>query len=146
MRTMRRRAASKRSREEVSEQKMELGKVICAIFAVLLSAIVYFLLKPTTYEPIKPLEEKWWGDGVRKEENEEVVPFEVKFRQCKYTDLMGKLRTTRYFESLEKIGWNYGTRPDFMKTVVDFWIYKFSWSNQVSSQGKFSKNLRAKSN
>ena len=108
--------------------------VLNVIFAVLsagIAIILFFALKPKTYGPIKPLEEKWWGDGERKPESQDVTPFHLQFRSQKYTGLLSKLKSTRFFQSLEDVNWEYGTRPDFMQTVVDYWQNKFSWESQV---------------
>ena len=110
---------------------MEFAKVVLSLIAVAFAVGVYVLVKPVTFEPIKPLEEKWWGDGDRQNESKEITPFKVPFRRCTYADLLAKLRNTRYFDSVEDVGWTYGTRPDFMKKVVDYWLNEFSWKNQV---------------
>ena len=112
-------------------RKMGVAKVFFAIIAVLFAILVYFILKPQTFEPIKPLEEKWWGEGSRQDESAGIIPFKVEFSESRNSDLLARLRNTRYFESLENAGWRYGTRPDFMKIVVDYWVNKFSWRNQV---------------
>ena len=119
--------------ENNERTKMGVAKVIFAIIAAIFAVTVYFIVKPTTFDPIKPLEEKWWGEGERRKESEEVTPFKVPFSESEYSNLLGKLRSTRYFESVEDVGWTYGTRPDFMKRVVDYWLNKFSWRNQVRS-------------
>ena len=112
---------------------MGAAKVLFAIIAAIFAIIVYFIIKPTTFDAIKPLEETWWGEGDRKNESEEVTPFKVPFSESEYSNLLGKLQNTRYFESVEDVEWAYGTRPDFMKRVVDYWLNKFSWRNQVGS-------------
>ncbi|XP_065065288.1 epoxide hydrolase 1-like [Rhopilema esculentum] len=114
--------------------------VLNVIFAVLsagIAIILFFALRPKTYGPIKPLEEKWWGDGVRKPENQDVTRFHLQFHPQKYTGLLSKLASTRFFQSLEDVNWEYGTRPDFMQTVVDYWQNKFSWESQVNYMNKF---------
>ena len=110
---------------------MSAVKLFLAIVAVAFAIVVYFVVKPVTYDPIKPLEEKWWGEGDRKDESEEITPFTVPFSESAYSEVLSKLRNTRYFDSVEDVGWTYGTRPDFMKKVVDYWLNKFSWKNQV---------------
>lgn len=116
---------------KTTASEMAAIKILFAILAAMIAGLIYFLIKPTHLDPIKPLGEKWWGEGERKEEGGDVVPFEIKFRQQKYTELLEKLENTRYFESLEDVDWKYGTRPDFMKSVVDHWINNFSWKDQV---------------
>jgi len=111
--------------------------VFFAIIAVLFAILVYFILKPQTFGPIEPLEEKWWGEGSRQDESTEIIPFQVEFSESRNSDLLARLRNTRYFESLENAGWRYGTRPDFMKIVVDYWVNKFSWRNQVDYINQF---------
>ena len=111
---------------------MGVAKAFFATIAVLLAILVYFIFKPQTFEPIKPLEEKWWGEGERQDESTEIIQFKIEFSESRNSDLLARLRNTRYFDSLENAGWRYGTRPDFMKIVVDYWVNKFSWRNQVS--------------
>ena len=105
--------------------------MLFATFAVLLAILVYFVFKPHTFEPIKPLEEKWWGEGERQDESTEIIQFKIEFSALRNSDLLARLRNTRYFDSLENSGWRYGTRPDFMKIVVDYWVNKYSWKTQV---------------
>eukprot|EP00112_Aurelia_sp_Birch-Aquarium-sp1_P021568 Seg5846.2 transcript_id=Seg5846.2/GoldUCD/mRNA.D3Y31 product="Epoxide hydrolase 1" protein_id=Seg5846.2/GoldUCD/D3Y31 len=109
---------------------MIAAKVVFAIISIAFAILVYFILKPRTFEAIKPLKDKWWGKGERVKENADITPFQLKFDEGLNEDLKRRLKSTRYFDALEDSGWVYGTRTEFMKTVVEFWIDKFSWKDQ----------------
>ena len=110
---------------------MGAAKVVFAVISTAFAIVVYFILKPRTFEPIEPLKDKWWGKGERVEESADIIPFQLKFDEGLNEDLRRRLKSTRYFDALEDSGWVYGTRTEFMKTVVEFWIDKFSWKDQV---------------
>ena len=110
------------------------AKVLFAIISIAFAILVYFILKPRTFEPIKPLEDKWWGKGERVEESADIVPFQLKFDEEQNEDLRRRLKSTRYFDALENVGWDYGTTIEFMKTIIDYWLHKFSWKDQVMTE------------
>ena len=113
---------------------MEAAKIVFAVISIAIAILVFIILKPRTFAPIKPLKDKWWGKGERVEESADIIPFQLKFDEGLNEDLSRRLKSTRYFDALENVGWDYGTTTEFMKTVIDHWLYKFSWKDQVMTR------------
>ena len=109
---------------------METSNAIFAVMGILVGCFVFYMLKPLTYDPVEPLEEKWWGEGAPINQTTEIFPFKVQASEQELDDLKTRLENTRYFSSLEESGWKYGSRPDFMKDVVKYWLDTFSWKSQ----------------
>ena len=113
---------------------MEAAKIVFAVISIAFATLVFFTLKPRTFEPIKPLKDKWWGKGERVEESADIIPFQLKFDEGLDEDLRRRLKSARSFDSLENVGWDYGTTIEFMKAIIDYWLRKFSWKDQVMTE------------
>eukprot|EP00112_Aurelia_sp_Birch-Aquarium-sp1_P002645 Seg1296.1 transcript_id=Seg1296.1/GoldUCD/mRNA.D3Y31 product="Juvenile hormone epoxide hydrolase" protein_id=Seg1296.1/GoldUCD/D3Y31 len=116
---------------------MAAAKVVFAIIAIAFAVLIYFVLKPRTFEPIKPLKDKWWGKGKRLKESADIIPFQLKFDEGLNEDLKRRLKSTRYFDTLENVGWDYGMTTEFMTTIIDYWLHKFSWKDQVMTESNW---------
>ena len=42
-------------------------------------------------------------------------------------DLQNRLQNTRWTDKPENAGWNYGTNPQYLKELVDYWQNEYDW-------------------
>eukprot|EP00794_Sanderia_malayensis_P018725 gene18725-20614_t len=123
---------------------MGFAKVIFALLAVAVAIVVYYFVKEDVFDIPKINENNWWGEGERKQESDEITPFKFEATQAELNDLNSRLQSTKYFKSLENSSWSYGTRPDAMKELVDYWLNKYSWKVQeklINSFNHFKTNI-----
>ena len=59
-----------------------------------------------------------------------IQPFELAVPQSDLDDLKDRLRRTRWPQSFDEQGWDYGTNTAYMKELVDYWINEFDWRRQ----------------
>ena len=59
------------------------------------------------------------------QEDTSVRKFEIKFSDEVLKDLELRIRNTRYFEGIEGVKFNYGFRPEYMKTVAKYWLDEY---------------------
>ena len=111
--------------------------VFCSIFVIGLAIGWYAIFREKPLEPLPNIEDKWWGEGERKKESADVRPFTVDIPSEVLFDLKKKLKSTRYFKSLENSEWVYGTKPEYMKEVVDHWLNKYSWGSHQLEINKY---------
>jgi len=79
-------------------------------------------------EKYKATEDKWWGKGSpKKDTNKEVRPFTINVEETLLDALKISLQNTRYFDSIEGVGWDYGTPPNFTKELVEYWRTQYDW-------------------
>lgn len=62
-----------------------------------------------------------------------VKPFKIDVRQDVLDDLQARLRQTRWPDAPDNIGWNYGTDPVYLKSLVDYWQKEYDWRKQEAA-------------
>lgn len=67
-----------------------------------------------------------------------VQPFRIEVTQNVLDDLKSRLQRTRWADAPENAGWNYGTDPDYLRGLVDYWINQYDWRKQEAALNKFS--------
>ena len=113
-------------------------KTFCAVFVVVvsISVVVIPLLVNKYLLPVAEAprldEKQWWGRGQEKDHQEDtsVNRMYVNLSDEILSDLNERLSKTNFFENLEGIDWEYGTNPDYMKEIVEYWKTKFDWRQQ----------------
>ncbi|MCB8883732.1 epoxide hydrolase [Acidisoma cellulosilytica] len=56
-----------------------------------------------------------------------VSPFTISVPDATLLDLQSRVRATRWTDSVEGGGWDYGTDIGFLKTVMTYWSEEFDW-------------------
>lgn len=64
-------------------------------------------------------------------------PFKIEVPQNVLDDLKTRLQQTRWPDAPENAGWNYGTSPDYLRELTDYWINKFDWRKQEAALNQF---------
>jgi pimeloyl-ACP methyl ester carboxylesterase len=62
-----------------------------------------------------------------------VQPFRIEVAQSVLEDLKSRLQRTRWADAPENAGWNYGTNPDYLRELVDYWINQYDWRKQEAA-------------
>ena len=62
---------------------------------------------------------------LKPQEDTSVQKFEIKFSDEVLKDLKRRINNTRYFEGIEGVKFNYGFRPEYMKTVAKYWLDEY---------------------
>jgi pimeloyl-ACP methyl ester carboxylesterase len=57
----------------------------------------------------------------------EATPFRIDIPESSLTDLNERLQRTRFPDTLEDSGWEYGTNLEYLKELVEYWKQDFSW-------------------
>lgn len=57
-------------------------------------------------------------------------PFQIRVPQDILDDVSQRLAHTRWPDQIEGAGWDYGTDPDYLKGLVDYWLHTFDWRAQ----------------
>lgn len=65
-----------------------------------------------------------------------VKPFKIDVQQAVLDDLQARLRQTRWPDAPENIGWNYGTDPVYLKSLVTYWQNEYDWRKQEAAINK----------
>ncbi|AXY78513.1 epoxide hydrolase [Paraflavitalea soli] len=66
-----------------------------------------------------------------------VQPFRIEIRQQVLDDLTTRLKQTRWADAPDNAGWNYGTNPDYLRELVNYWITQYDWRKQEAALNKF---------
>lgn len=57
-------------------------------------------------------------------------PFTINIAQDVLDDLQSRLAATRWTDEPEDAGWNYGTNPDYLRALADYWQTGYDWRKQ----------------
>ncbi|RPE05694.1 epoxide hydrolase [Chitinophaga lutea] len=66
-----------------------------------------------------------------------VKPFSIDVPQTVLDDLQQRLQRTRWADAPENPGWNYGTNPDTLKDLVQYWATSYDWRKQEAALNRF---------
>ena len=64
-------------------------------------------------------------------------PFKIEVAQSVLDDLKARIKQTRWADAPENAGWNYGTSPDYLKELADYWVNKYDWRKHEAQLNKF---------
>lgn len=110
-------------------------KTFCAVFIVIVSvsvAVIPILVSrymfPVGEPPLLELKQ-WWGKGQETDHELDtaIKEFAISLSDEVLTDLKERLSKTYFFENLEGIDWEYGTNPDYVKDLVEYWRSMYDW-------------------
>lgn len=73
----------------------------------------------------------------KKPDMQTATPFKIEVPQSVLDDLKTRLQQTRWPDAPENAGWNYGTSPDYLRELTDYWINKFDWRKQEATLNQF---------
>jgi pimeloyl-ACP methyl ester carboxylesterase len=59
-------------------------------------------------------------------------PFEIHVSESMLEDLKKRIAQTRWTDSIADSGWNYGTEPNALRNLMDYWQDKFVWRKTES--------------
>jgi len=68
-----------------------------------------------------------------------VLPFTIAVSAAALDDLYDRLRRTRWPDEEEGIGWVQGTNLEFLRQLVDHWIYRFDWRSIEGELNHFAQ-------
>lgn len=60
-----------------------------------------------------------------------IEPFFPEYSAEAVADLRNRLHRTRWPDDVPHSGWDYGTNPDFLREVCDYWSSGFDWRTQI---------------
>jgi pimeloyl-ACP methyl ester carboxylesterase len=74
----------------------------------------------------------------------QLQPFQVNVPQDLLNDLAVRLKQTRWTDEPENAGWNYGTNPQYLRELTEYWQHSFDWRKQealINSFPQFKVNI-----
>ncbi|XP_037366254.1 epoxide hydrolase 1 [Talpa occidentalis] len=108
------------------------------LLASVLSFVIYWFVSRDKEETL-PLEDGWWGPGVRPtaKEDESIRPFKVETSDEELNDLHQRLEKARFASPLEDCRFHYGFNINYLKKVVSYWRNEFDWRKQVQILNRY---------
>ena len=67
----------------------------------------------------------------------QLTSFNIKVEQKVLDDLKLRLEQTRWTDEPKDAGWNYGTNPEYLHELVEYWHSKYDWRKQEVMLNKF---------
>jgi pimeloyl-ACP methyl ester carboxylesterase len=67
-----------------------------------------------------------------------VKPFKIEIAEQTLEDLRRRLENTRWANEIADTGWEYGTNPDYLKELVEYWRRDFEWRKQEEALNQYS--------
>jgi pimeloyl-ACP methyl ester carboxylesterase len=67
----------------------------------------------------------------------QMKPFKIEIAQNVLDDLQRRLKQTRWTDEPKDAGWNYGTNPQYLRELVDYWQNGYDWRKQETALNKF---------
>lgn len=64
-------------------------------------------------------------------------PFRINVDQSVLDDLRNRLANTRWPDEPKDAGWGYGTNPEFMRSLVQYWQNGYDWRKQEAMLNQF---------
>lgn len=66
-----------------------------------------------------------------------VAPFKIDVPQVVLDDLRKRLKQTRWTDEPKDAGWNYGTNPEYLRALVDYWQSDYDWRKHEAALNAF---------
>ena len=67
----------------------------------------------------------------------QLQPFKIEVSEDLLTDLAARLKQTRWTDEPENAGWNYGTNPQYLRELTDYWQHSYDWRKQEALLNSF---------
>ncbi|KAB1258916.1 Epoxide hydrolase 1 [Camelus dromedarius] len=108
------------------------------LLASVLGFVIYWFISKDKEETL-PLEDGWWGPGVRPTagEDESICPFKVETSDEEINDLHQRIEKVRLAPPLEDSRFHYGFNSNYLKKVISYWRNGFDWRKQVEILNKY---------
>ncbi|XP_036703116.1 epoxide hydrolase 1 isoform X2 [Balaenoptera musculus] len=102
------------------------------LLASVLGFVIYWFVSKDKEETL-PLEDGWWGPGVRPTtgEDESIRPFKVETSDEEINDLHQRIDKVRLTPPLEDSRFHYGFNSNYLKKIISYWRNEFDWRKQV---------------
>ena len=71
-----------------------------------------------------------------------IQSFEIEVQRSVLDDVKERLSRTRWTDAIEGAGWEYGTNPQYLKQLCDYWRDTFDWQKQQADLNVF-RHFRA---
>ena len=71
-----------------------------------------------------------------------IQSFQIEVQRSVLDDARDRLRRTRWTDGMEGAGWEYGTNPEYLKQLCDYWRDAFDWQKQQADLNAF-RHFRA---
>jgi pimeloyl-ACP methyl ester carboxylesterase len=68
-------------------------------------------------------------------------PFKIEIPQEVLNDLSARLKQTRWTDEPANAGWNYGTNPQYLRELVEYWQTKYDWRKQEAMLNQFPQYI-----
>ncbi|KAF5914082.1 hypothetical protein HPG69_010241 [Diceros bicornis minor] len=106
--------------------------------ASVLGYVIYWFVAKDKEETL-PLEDGWWGPGVRPtaREDESIRPFKVETSDEQINDLHQRIEKARLTPPLEDSRFHYGFNSNYLKKVISYWRNDFDWKKQVEILNRY---------
>ncbi len=104
-----------------------------AISVLLIGVLVAYMSGIFTSPPGPPeIGDGWWGRGERPKTKEDtsIRKFKINVSDEEVDDLKDRLRKTRLFESVEGTKFHFGIKPEYMKSIQEYWLNEYDWRKQ----------------
>jgi len=82
--------------------------------------------------------------GVRRADDEAVVPFRIAIPQPAVDDLHARLANTRWPDEAPGVGWSRGVPGDYLKELAEYWRTQYDWrlhEARLNTYPQFTTNL-----
>lgn len=66
-----------------------------------------------------------------------MTPFTINVTQETLNDLSARLQQTRWTDEPENAGWSYGTNPQYLRELAQYWQHQFDWRKQEALLNSF---------
>ncbi|KAM4598837.1 epoxide hydrolase 1 [Fundulus diaphanus] len=110
----------------------------CAVAAAAAGGILTYAVQRRSKARTIPVGEGWWGAGEKPpSEDETIYPFTVQTSDKEIEDLHERIDRTRFSDSVEDSGFQYGFNSTYLKKVVSYWRNTFDWKKQVAVLNKY---------
>jgi len=76
------------------------------------------------------------------------TPFTIAVPEAELADLRARLRATRFPQTIENAGWDYGTEDAFLRRFVQYWAEDFDWSaaqDRLNTFAQFTETVDGQS-
>ncbi len=67
-----------------------------------------------------------------------IKPFSISVDESELSDLRSRIRSTRWPDQVQGIGWDQGTNLDYLRQLLNYWANEFDWRKQERALNMFN--------
>lgn len=71
--------------------------------------------------------------------NMAIKPYQINVPQTVLSDLLERLKDTRWPDEVKGSGWSMGTNLDYMRELTDYWQHQYDWRKQEAKLNEFKQ-------